>query len=155
MATRQSSDAQGLVSVLIAREHRQANVSVCGYLVDVFCLGLKDALGPRAMTAAEYPEFASRYFQSFADAPIRVPIELAQALVIGAVEYARALGFEPHRDFERARPHLGDWNSPSPIVFGDRGRPHYISGPHDDPMRVIATLRRTVGDGKFITTILG
>src|SRR5919197_3987525 len=32
----------GLVAVLVAREHRYGKVSVCGYLCDVYCLGVKN-----------------------------------------------------------------------------------------------------------------
>jgi hypothetical protein len=33
--------------VLAARRHRHDKVSVCGYLADVYCLGVKTALGRR------------------------------------------------------------------------------------------------------------
>jgi hypothetical protein len=34
------------VSVLVARRDRWDKVSVCGYLADVYCLGVKKVLGP-------------------------------------------------------------------------------------------------------------
>src|SRR5688572_75774 len=139
----------GLVCVLLAREHRYNNVSVCGYLVDVYCLGVKDALGPRRMTRQEFEAFVPLYFSSYAGPPVPAPVELAQHLVHGAVDYALALGFDPCRDFERARSHLGDRTVPSPITFGRDGRPYFINGPRDDADRVLATLRRSVGEGGF------
>ena len=39
----------GLVCVLVARRHRYDKVSVCGYLVDVHCLGVKNTIGPKVM----------------------------------------------------------------------------------------------------------
>jgi hypothetical protein len=39
--------AQGLVSVLVTRQERYGRVGVCGWLVDVYCLGVKDVVGPR------------------------------------------------------------------------------------------------------------
>ncbi len=147
--------SQGLVSILIAREHRYGKSEVCGYLVDVFCLGVKNTIGPRIQDPIEGREFAAGYFRAYDDRPFAVPLELVQSIILGAVDYARALGFAPHPDFERVRPHLGDWTGPSPIVFGDRGRPHLIPGPRDDGERLLATLRRTVGDGNFKATMLG
>jgi hypothetical protein len=41
-----AAGAGGLAAVLVARRHRHGRVSVGGYLADVYCLGLKDALGP-------------------------------------------------------------------------------------------------------------
>ena len=34
----------GLAAVVVARRHRPQRVSVCGYLVDTFCLGVKNAI---------------------------------------------------------------------------------------------------------------
>jgi hypothetical protein len=147
--------SQGLVSVLIAREQRYGKAEMCGYLVDVFCLGVKNAIGPRSLDPIEGREFAAGYFRAYDERPLAVPFELAQSVVLGAVDFARRLGFEPHPDFERVRPQLGDWRGPSPIVFGDGGRPHLIPGPRDDAERAVATLRRTVGDGNFTATIFG
>jgi hypothetical protein len=36
---------QGLIAVLVARKHRYGRVSVCGYLVDAYCLGVKTRSG--------------------------------------------------------------------------------------------------------------
>jgi hypothetical protein len=73
--------------------------------------------------------------------------------VLGAVEYARLLGFEPHRDFGRVRGLLGPWRGPSAITFGRDGKPYYVNGPYEDPERVLATLERTVGCGGFHYTV--
>ncbi len=77
------------------------------------------------------------------------PLDLAQHLVLGAVEYARQLGFQPHRDFTAAAGHLGDWIGPSAITFGRDGMPFYMQGPYDSPYHVIQTLNRTVGRDNY------
>jgi hypothetical protein len=84
---------------------------------------------------------------------IAVPLELGQHLVLGAVEFARGLGFEPHPDFRRARSALCTWAGPSAITFGMDSKPHYINGPYEDPQRVLATLERAVGRGGFHYTV--
>lgn len=139
----------GLASVLVARKHRHGSVSVCGYLVDVWCLGVKDALGPRVMKAHELAAFRRLFFRGYEQAPQAAPIDLAQHLVLGAAEYARALGFEPHADFEPARGHLGPWRGPSGIRFGRDGVPVFVQGPHDDAPRILRTLERSVGRGNL------
>lgn len=111
----------GLVGVLIAREHRRSRLSVCGYLVDAYCLGVKDALGPDVMDGRELAVFARHYFSAFGVPPLDAPIELARHLVHGAVEYARGLGFEPAPDFDAARGHLGPWQGPSAMASGATG----------------------------------
>jgi hypothetical protein len=46
---------QGLVSVLVARRYKWGRVSVCGYLADVHCLGVKNTFSPEIMTDSVYP----------------------------------------------------------------------------------------------------
>lgn len=141
----------GVATVAVARRHRPRRVSVCGYLVDVFCLGVKNALGPKVMNDRELPAFLDTFFGVFENvgAPTEAPLELARHLVWGAVDYARGLGFEPHPDFSSAADHLGSWEGSSAITFGRDGVPLFIQGPHDDPARVIRTLNRSAGEGNF------
>jgi len=146
--------SEGLVSVLVERRHRYGKAAVCGYLVDVYCLGVKDALGPRVLEPSEVPAYRQRYFASRRDPPVAVPFAAAQHLVLGAVEYARGLGFEPAPDFAAARAHLGTLDERPLLTFGRDGRPSYVQGPNDDHARVVATLERTVGRGGFDVTIV-
>jgi hypothetical protein len=143
------SGTEGLVAVLVARQHRYGKVSVCGYLVDAYCLGVKNALGPEIVDDPGLRAFIRRFFDGYESDPLEAPIELAREVVFGSVEYARKLGFEPHPDFAAAEGHLGSWTGPGAITFGRDGRPLYISGPYDDPRPVIRTLERTVGPGNF------
>lgn len=143
------AEVSGLVAVLLAREDRRRRLSVCGYLLDVWCLGVKNALGPRRMSRAELAEFRRSYFGPWESSGVAAPIELARELVFGAVEYARTLGFDPHPDFKPARDHLGTWDGPSTIGFGRNGTPFYADGPYDDPQRVLRTLEESVGHGNF------
>ena len=138
---------EGLVSVLVARRDRPQRLSVCGYLVDTYCLGVKNALGPMVMGDRELPDFRRIFFQSMES--VGAPDGLAPHLVFGAVDYARSLGFEPHPDFAAAAGPRGDRPDSSALTFGRDGVPTFISGPDDDPQRVIRTLTRTVGAEGF------
>jgi hypothetical protein len=138
----------GLVGLLAAREHG-SSVSACGYLVDVWCLGVKNCMGPKTMDRRKLPDFLSFFFRSFSRPPVPAPLDLARHVVFGAVDYARVMGFEPHPDFAKCAGHLGEWDESSDIAFGRDGMPMYIQGPHDDAYAVMSTLRKTAGDGKF------
>jgi hypothetical protein len=141
----------GLAGVVVARRLRPHRVTVAGYLVDTYCLGVKNALGPESMSESDLPAFLRRFFAAFdaGDAPIEAPLELARHLVWGAVEFARGLGFPPHPDFALVSDHLGAWNETSAITFGRDGVPLYISGPHDNAPSIMRTLSRTAGDGNY------
>jgi hypothetical protein len=138
---------------VVVREGDRSRLSGCSYLVDVYCLGVKNTIGPHAMSSRAVASFVEKVFSSFGAAPVRAPLELAQHLVLGAVEYARRLGFEPHPDFADTVDYLGQWKGPSAITFGRDGTPMFIQGPHDDPRKIIKTLERTAGRGKFTATM--
>ena len=151
-APTEASDS-GVALVLVASPDGYNRVAVCGYLVDTWCLGVKNALGPKRMARRDFDALKRAYFAQWASPGIPIPVELARHLVLGAVKYARLLGFEPHRDFGRARRLLGPWPGPSAITFGRDGKPYYVNGPYEDPERVLATLERTVGRGGFHYTV--
>jgi hypothetical protein len=145
----------GLAGVLVARAHPRivGDSTMCGYLVDTYCLGVKDALGPRPMGRRGLRRFVDRFFDGFGRPPVEAPVDLAQHLVLGAVAYARGLGFEPHRDFLPAAGHLGELAGPSDIGFGRDGKPEYVQGPYDDADRILRTLEANVGRDKFRFTL--
>jgi hypothetical protein len=105
-------EAGGLVSLLVARRHRFDKVSMCGFLTDVYCLGVKNVLGPDITDELALRQFVPTYYTAYPHGWQSAPIELAQHLVFGAIAYARSLGFEPHPDFGDAAEHLGDGKDP-------------------------------------------
>jgi hypothetical protein len=139
----------GIALALVARSGRGDRITVCGYLVDTFCLGVKNAIGPEHMRERDLPGFVRMYFQAFPAPPLRAPIELARHLVLGAVEFAAGLGFAPHPDFEAVREQLGELDEPCALTFGREGRPLYVAGPYDDSIAIMETLRATIGSDGF------
>jgi len=139
----------GLVTVLVARERRQGKFSVCSFLVDTHCLGVKETLGPRVMDESGLADFKELIFSDYALPPLAAPMDLAQHLVFGAVQYALELGFRPAKDFARCAGHLGVWRGESAIRFGRLGKPMYVAGPYDDVRLVMRTLERNVGRGNY------
>jgi hypothetical protein len=144
-----SQNDSGFALVVVARQPGFDRIAMCSYLVDIWCLGVKDAMPPRRMSLGEYKEFSNHVYERFPEDSEKIPLELAQAIVFGGVEYAASLGFQPHRDFETARAHLGEWNGEPKLTFGKNGKPFYMSGPYDNPNKVLKTLQDSVGEGNF------
>lgn len=138
-----------LALVAVTRSSAYNRFTVCTYLVDPWCLGIKDAAGPRKLNQVEYKQFIEYAYQSFSDPAEKITLEQAQAIVFSALEYAESLGFSPHRDFFQARPHLGQWSGQIRIQCGRDGKPFYMSGPYDNSRRIIDTLTHSVGEGNF------
>ena len=144
-----NTGAEGLVAVVVARDAGRSRVSVCGYLVDVYCLGVKDTVGPRVMNADQAAQFTRMFDEAYQAPPVAVPLDLAQNLVHGAVGFARTLGFDPAPDFAATRDHLGPWAGQGAITFGRDGKPFFIQGPHDNSASIVSRLRRSVGPDDF------
>ena len=143
-------NGNGLTQVFLLRVDEKNRHWVSSYLIDYWCLGVKDTFGPRQVTRKQYDDMLWQTEDRFEEKLQEITLEQAQAIVFGAVDYAKGLGLEPHSDFRRSRAHLG----PRPetlmtIEFGKDGMPYFITGPYDDSVKVIKTLRETVGEGNF------
>ncbi len=148
----------GIGNLLLSRAQPDGRLAVGGFLLDIFCLGIKDAFAA-FMTRVECAERVSRMsatqgFQSFEPACLR-------KLVEGGVAYARDLGFNPHADYAAASQIFGDLDSstcPRRFEYGRDGKPLYVSGPHETAARVdaiIEQLERRVGAGNFDYLMMG
>jgi hypothetical protein len=144
----------GLVTALVVRRRRhRRGATMCVYLLDVYCLGVKNAMGPDTLDEQAIRRLTARVFSGYETPPIAAPIELVRELVLGAANYAHHLGFAPHPDFEHARAHLGPCAPSDAITFGRDGKPCYHSGPYDNTDHIIRTLQRAVGRNGFNYTI--
>jgi hypothetical protein len=144
------SSNSGLAMAMVASPTSRGRTTVCGFLVDLYCLGVKNAVGPRRMDGGrDLDAFREAYFAVFGRPAIEAPLDLVRHLVLGPVDYSRDLGFEPHPDHAKAAVHLGEWSGPSDIVFGLNGKPYYMQGPHDNPAKVIGILRQRLGTNEF------
>jgi hypothetical protein len=140
---------RGLGLVVIARVARYNQITVCSYLLDIWCLGVKDTISPRTVDRIKFKEFTESLFEPFPGKPQEVPLEVAQGMIFSACEYAESLGFQPHKDFSKSRSHIGEWDGAIRIECGRDGKPFYVNGPHDNPKKIMETLKRSRGEGNF------
>jgi hypothetical protein len=142
----------GVGTVLLARGTPSTGLVVASFLLDVFCLGVKDVLFQQ-VEESELEE----YIAIMGEDPPLVEREPAYArkLVRDAAAYGRSLGFEPPRDYKAAELLFGDVSADACDVrfeFGCDGRPYYVPGPTDTPAQVrrrLEELRRSVGEDGF------
>ena len=90
----------GLVTVLVARDRGGSTAGVCFYLVDTWCLGVKDAAGPRPVDRRRLGGFIQQIFSAWgraADHP-------------QARSGTRELGLAQHPDFGRTAGYLVAWD---------------------------------------------
>jgi len=141
---------RGMGSVWLSRALPNGDYAVASFLLDTYCLGVKDALY-QIVDARKYAELMD-WVRHSPDAPLqREHPAYVRKLVERAEAYARDLGFEPHKDYKVAKLLFGDIETgscPASFTFGLDGKPLYISGPNDSPSfqrRVLKQLEKRTG----------
>ncbi|MBV9121901.1 MAG: hypothetical protein JO112_00910 [Planctomycetes bacterium] len=126
---------QGLGYVILSRQLPNGMVAFVNFLVDRYCLGVKDALAT-IIHESEYEKFVRDMFSRFDLEKWDPPA--ARKLVEDAVAYAANIGFRPHPDYHKAKLIFGDIDASAcqeEFEFGQDGKPTFIAGPHDTPQR--------------------
>lgn len=141
----------GFVSVLIVRKMPSGNFIIGSYLLDTFCLGLKDTGFRFNVDATECEMYINMHASALEDLKPANYVE-AHNYIFGAIGYAEDLGFKPNKDFALTQYILEEDHDAIEFIeyeFGSEGKPLYIPGPYDDKNKIIATLKRTVGIGNY------
>jgi hypothetical protein len=129
--------------LLVGRFRADGRVEAGFFLLDVFCLGVKDAGFQHFSSIADYQENLIDCF--FPDGnPVRMTPAAARKLTEDAVSYARGLGFSPGADYKKASRVFGGITTADcdeQFTFGKNDKPLYIQGPSDSQARVERILR--------------
>lgn len=142
----------GMGMVFLSRKTGVRDLALGGFLVDAYCLGVKDAM----FRELDEEEMELLLDGAGATAPL-TPVDppYARKLLRDAAAYARSLGLSPHPDYAAIEPLFGDVAADACDVefkFGFEGRPLYVPGPAESRTQIrrrIERLRRTLGDDGF------
>jgi len=136
-----------IVTVVVARRLPDGRFVASTALVDRTCLGVKnaDTMGP--LSDGELEDLVEDVGTPY-DGMLECEPLVALSIVHNALDYARDLGFRPHRDFRE--PLFG----PRPealleTAWHARPRPLYVTGPRDNVPAILTTLIEAVGAGNF------
>ena len=143
-------DEHGLAVLVIARRSPKDRLYFASYLIDYYCLGLKDTFFNIDISQDKFRDVLRDVMPS---GPVKeISPDLAHEIIYGGIEYAAQFGFRPHPDYRMTR-HFLDPEDAHPrtgtVSFGHEGKPLYIAGPHDDQEAIMRQLERTAGAGNF------
>ncbi len=142
----------GMGTLVLARGVTRHHVALSSFLIDVFCLGVKDVM---------FESVESDVFEMYMDATdagspvISVDPSYARKLLRELAGWSQSIGFAPHRDFVAVERIFGDVSadaSDAVFRFGYDGKPLYIPGPTDTAAlirRRIGQLQKSLGDDGF------
>lgn len=144
-----------LVQILVARRSPEDEVAAAAFLVDLGCLGVKNALATLfdSRSAYEHGLRATIHERQRLDP---TDLNLAAKVIREGLAYARGLGFKPDPDYYAASALLegADPDAVStPVPLGLNGKPYFFAGPYDNASRIMAQLTRAVGAGNFEFTV--
>lgn len=141
-------------SIVISRKHTNGNLTVGFYLVDLACLGVKDAYFKFNIPSYEYNEMLDYMTEDMVLERLDYP--LAHNIIFAAVEFAEEYGFKPTKDFTQTMQYFLNEDNDAvelmEIECGDGGVPMYVRGPFDsdaEAKRILAQLEKTAGPGNF------
>ena len=143
---------KGMVTISLVRSGPQGCVVWACFMVDLWCLGVKDCFA-KLLPLAEYYDYVEGMSDQIHVSLIRP--EQAHAIVKGGIDYSHSLGLNPHPDCHKI---MSIWNGipvgelPIGWSFGRNGRPCYIVGPFDDIHKqtyIQNVLLETVGEDGF------
>jgi hypothetical protein len=146
---------EGIGHLVLARQRPDGELIFAAYLVDVYCLGVKNALW-RAGTRSDFEEVVEHLSQTQKMRAI-APACLAK-IVKGAVEYAQSFGFSPHPDYRPASMLLEGIDPatcPERFTFGRDGKPLYFQGPNESPAEAAIVQRIQGWGGRFSMALPG
>jgi hypothetical protein len=144
---------EGMSNVLISRRLPSGNVAFAVFLVDVYCLGVKDVF----FNVASRSQYDWKLYEKMVTEyePVELKPEAARKLIEGAVAYARDLGLPPHPDYRKAVAIFGGIDASActdSFSYGKGGRPCFIAGPYDSPERcdrILSILEARCGPNGF------
>jgi len=126
----------GIGTVILARGFTSNHLMLGLFLVDAWCLGIKDVCF-RSAGAETFESMMATVNETTPMAP--VDPSYARKLLRDAAAWAASIGFAPHRDFAAVEQLFGDVSadaSDATFQFGREGKPFYVSGPSESPAQV-------------------
>ena len=146
----------GKAMITVTRVHINGNITFGMYLVDLFCLGVKDTMWDFNKSPVEFREFIEMQRNKYTDDVkiVRSDYVLVHNIIYGALEFAEESGFTPHKGFELSRFILEEDDNRIPLIeieFGFKGKPLYISNPVNprEKNRVLSHLKMKAGQGNY------
>jgi hypothetical protein len=144
---------EGMGTLVLARGLTRYDVALGTFLLDPFCLGIKDVM----FRIVDEDEFEMYVETMGAMAPfIAVEPSYARKLLRELAAWAQPIGFPPHRDFAVVEQLFGDVSADvcdAVFHFGREGKPVYIPGPGESTSLIrsrIEHLQKRFGNDGFI-----
>ncbi|HUZ11274.1 MAG TPA: hypothetical protein VMU93_00295 [Caulobacteraceae bacterium] len=126
----------GMANIILARGSTPHRLTTAFFLVDTYCLGVKD-IALRDLDRADFD--AAVEAMGATERLTEVEPAYGRKLIRDAAAWAASIGFRPHRDLVAVEQIFGDVEADActaEFVFGKDGKPLYIPGPTETAAQV-------------------
>ena len=137
----------GMAHVIVTRVRPSGNLVMTSFLVDTFCLGVKDAGYHENMTPSDFEEYLNNYRKGMGLEEISY--NEAHNILYGAIAFAEDGGIKPNKEFDPAGYILEEDTEDIPLIeydFGKNGKHFLVVNPDRKEMPYYHTLKKNLGD---------
>lgn len=137
----------GISQIIISRVRPSGNLSVGIFLVDTFCIGVKDATYYTNISEYEFEDLTRRY--GFGPDLKEISYNEAHNIIYGAIGFAKDGGIQPAKDFKIAGYILEKDTDDIPLIdyeFGKNGKHFLVINSDKREMPYLRQLKKTLGD---------
>lgn len=116
----------GISQIIVTRIRPSGNLAVGIFLVDTFCIGVKDATYYTNMSESEFSDMIQRYESG--PGLEKILYDEAHNIIYGAIGYAEDAGIKPAKDFKIAQYILEEDTENIPLIeyeYGKNGK-HFL-----------------------------
>jgi hypothetical protein len=114
---------EGLAQIAVVRKMPNLKYLAAVYLVDLYCLGVKNTFADTRLKYEDVRVLLSRLPMDMAD----TAYEDARSIILGGIEFAAKFGFKAHEDWSTSRFMIeNDRDFERKFSFGKDGNPFYI-----------------------------
>lgn len=137
----------GIAQIVVTRKRADGKLVVGVYLVDTFCMGVKDAFCKSDFDKEQLDGLLKRI--ATGDNIKEIPYVEAHNIIYGAIEFAGEAGIPPIKDFTLAQYVLEEDNDDIPLIeyeFGKDGKYLLVCGPNNRDKLFVRPLKEKLGD---------
>lgn len=137
----------GMAHVIVTRVRPSGNLVMASFLVDPFCLGVKDAGYHENMTPSDFEEYLNNYRKGMGLEEISY--NETHNIIYGAMAFAEEGGIKPAKEFDPAGYILEEDTEDIPLIeydFGKNGKHFLVVNPDRKEMPYYHILKKNLGD---------
>lgn len=141
-------EKMGEAHIIVSRKHTGGRVSMAVFLVDIWCVGVKDSFYRLRMEDYEFQDLIDSYSMGLRECSY----EEAHNWIYGAVAFAEDAGIKPDKSFNITRYMLEEDDDNIPLIeydFGKDGKHFLMAASHLEASRYLPLMEKNLGKGNF------